>query len=82
MITFDEAISPLSIEPNASNSSLRIYSGSTYFEGQFSVNNNVVTFSPLNPFPAGTQVTVYLYNVQDLVGNRHCCTALRFTTAQ
>ncbi|MFT4924819.1 MAG: methionine-rich copper-binding protein CopC [Phenylobacterium sp.] len=81
VVTFDEFIDPLSIGVNASNSAVRIYTGSTYYPGDFSVTGSEVTFIAAEPFPASTKITVYLYNVRDLVGNRHCCTAMEFTTA-
>jgi len=79
-LEFDDIIDASAITFNNSSSAIRIYNGSTYYDGEFSVDGRIVTFTSVNPFPENTRVTVYLRYVRDRVGNSRCCTSKYFTT--
>ena len=79
-MTFSEPLDIRNITSNHSGGEIRIYSGSNYYDGIFSFNGNVVTFTPTNPLPQDTQITVYLRYIKDRVGNSYCCRSYSFTT--
>ncbi|MCM2679181.1 Ig-like domain-containing protein [Echinimonas agarilytica] len=80
VMTFDDSLDTRDITANVSSAQIRIYSGSNYYDGTFNVIENEVTFTPTNPLPENTSVTIYLRYVPDRVGNTTCCTSRSFTT--
>ncbi|WDE04115.1 Ig-like domain-containing protein [Thalassomonas viridans] len=79
-LTFDDILDPRNLGENHSSAPIRIYSGSTYYPGNFSFDGNKVTFTPLNPFPENTRIYVYLRHVPDRTGNSQCCWSYYFDT--
>jgi len=73
VLTYDEMISPLIV--NISDARVRVTvagvpgSSSVNVAGSFSVIDNIVTFTPLNPFPGGALVTADILDIRDLAGN-------------
>ncbi|MFI3199795.1 MAG: Ig-like domain-containing protein, partial [Methylococcaceae bacterium] len=65
-LTFSEAIDPTTLDSGI-NISANGFSGE--LAGSFSINGNIVTFSPLSALPGNTQITVYVNGVLDLAGN-------------
>ena len=48
--------------------------------GDFTFNDNVVTFKPYNPLPGNTTIQIYMYYVRDVAGNTRCCYSYTFKT--
>ena len=74
--TFNE---PLDVTTLAGGLRVGITSPATEIAGTLSVNNNVVTFTPLGPLPGNKGISVQVNGVTDLAGNTTGAAAL-FTT--
>jgi hypothetical protein len=82
VLTFSKAVDPSTVNnstvPIASNSSLY-----PVLAGNYAVNGNTVTFTPLSPLPGNTliYIGVYFNGVTDLAGNGTNGFSSTFTTA-
>ena len=78
VVTVDENIDPLSF--NGFTVSIDGITGTV--AGDFSLADDVITFTPLNPFPGDSVVRASIYYIYDLAGNvRHFGNHFNFTTA-
>jgi len=78
VVTIDENIDPISF--NGFTVSIDGLTGTV--AGDLSLSDNVITFTPLNPFPGEAVVRASIYYVYDLAGNvRHFGNHFNFTTA-
>ena len=77
-VTFSEPVNPLTINPNTVNFFTNPPLPATL---TLSLNNTVLTVTPLVPLFAGASTQVRLNGVQDVAGNPLSSTTLGFTTA-
>jgi len=79
VITFDEAVDPHTL----TSIEIRVNGLTGNVAGDFTVSGNVVTFTPLDPFPGEQRINVYVSKVADFSGNAYTSRQFSsyFTTA-
>ncbi|PYR55262.1 MAG: hypothetical protein DMF85_20030, partial [Acidobacteria bacterium] len=77
-VTFSTAVDPTSVNVNT----VTIYlSGVTNLAGSYAVQGATVTFTPLNPLPGNTTISVQVSGVVDFAGHGNNYTNISFKTA-
>src|SRR6266850_977809 len=78
VVTFSEPVNPLTV----TTQTISLQAKGAVLAGTYAVNGAIVTFTPLTPLPATTQVNVSVNgSVQDLAGNGSSGRSSSFTTA-